>query len=56
MFISDEEKRQIMAELAQGNPEMLIQESSSNLSQDEQKFNARTCAFEDVTPIPNSKL
>ena len=56
MFISDEEKRQIMAELARGNPEMLIQESSSNLSQNEQKLNDDTHVSEDVTPIGDSKL
>ena len=56
MYISDNEKRQIMEELAQGNPEMLIQESSSNLSQSEQKFNNDTRASEDVTQIPDSKL
>ena len=56
MYISDEEKRQIMEELARGNPEMLIQESSSNLSQGEQKLNNDTYASEDVTPIPDAKL
>ena len=56
MFISDDEKRQIMAELARGNPEMLIQESSSNLSQGERKLNNDTCASEDVTPIADAKL
>lgn len=56
MYISDEEKRQIMEELARGNPEMLIQESSSNLSQGEQKLNNDTCASEDGTPIPDSEL
>ncbi len=56
MYISDEEKRQIMEELARGNPEMLIQESSSNLSQGERKLNNDTYASEDVTPIPDSKL
>ncbi len=56
MFISDEEKRQIMAELARGNPEMLIQKSSSNLSQNGQKLNDDTHVFEDVTPIRDSKL
>ncbi len=56
MYISDKEKRQIMEELAQGNPEMLIQESSSNFSQSEQKFNNDTRASEDVTQIPDSKL
>ena len=56
MFISDDEKRQIMAELALGNPEMLIQESSSNLLQGEQKLNDDTRAFEDVTPISDFKL
>ncbi len=56
MYISDKEKRQIMEELAQGNPEMLIQESSSNLSQSEQKLNNDTRASEDVTQIPDSKL
>ncbi|MBA2749795.1 MAG: DUF2382 domain-containing protein [Tatlockia sp.] len=45
-----------MEELAQGNPEMLIQESSSNLSQSEQKLNNDTRASEDVTQIPDSKL
>ena len=56
MYISDEDKRQIMEELARGNPEMLIQESSSNLSQGEQKLNNDTYASEDVTPIPDAKL
>ncbi len=56
MFISNEEKRQIMEELARGNPEMLIQESSSNLSQGEQKLNDNANTSEDVTPIPDSKL
>jgi stress response protein YsnF len=56
MFISDEEKRQIMAELARGNPEMLTQESSPNLSQDEQKLNDDTRASKKVVPIRDSKL
>lgn len=56
MYISDEKKRQIMEELARGNPEMLIQESSSNFSQGERKLNNDTCASEDGTPIPDSEL
>lgn len=56
MYISDEKKRQIMEELARGNPEMLIQESSSNLSQGERKLNNDPCASEDGTPIPDSEL
>ena len=56
MYISDEEKRYIMEELARGNPEMLIQESSSNLSQGDRKLNNDNCASEDVTPIPDTKL
>lgn len=56
MYISDKEKRQIMEELARGNPEMLIQELSLNLSQGEQKLNNDTRASEDVTPIPDTKL
>lgn len=55
MFISDEEKRKIMEELARGNPEMLIQESSLNLSQDEQKLNDNARASGDVMPMPDSK-
>jgi len=56
VYISDEKKRQIMEELARGNPEMLIQESSSNLSQGERKLNNDPCASEDGTPIPDSDI
>lgn len=56
MFISDEEKRQIMEELAHGNPEMLIQESSLNLSHGEQKLNDNAHASGDVMPMPDSRL
>jgi len=55
VFISDEEKRQIMEELARGNPEMLIQESTLNLSQGEQKLNDNARASGDVMPMPDSK-
>jgi len=55
VFISDEQKRQIMKELARGNPEMLIQESSLNLSQGEQKINDNAVASGDVMSMPDSK-
>lgn len=54
MFISDEEKRKIMEELARGNPDMLIQESSLNLSQGEQELNDNARAG-DGMPMPDSK-
>ncbi|WP_199192210.1 DUF2382 domain-containing protein [Chlorogloea sp. CCALA 695] len=56
MYISDKEKRQIMEELAQGNPEMLIQESSPSLWQGEQRLNNDTRTSEYGTSMPNSKL
>jgi len=55
VFISDEEKRQIMEKLARGNPEMPIQESRLNLSQGKQKPNDNARASGDVMPMPNSK-
>lgn len=55
MFISDEEKRKIMEELARGNPEMLIQESNLNLSQGEQKLNDNARASGDVMPMTDFK-
>jgi len=55
VFISDEEKRQIMEELARGNPEMPIQESSLNLSQGEQKPNDNARASGDILPMTDSK-
>jgi len=39
MSISDEEKRQIMNELARGNPEMQAQEPSQHPAPDEENFN-----------------
>jgi len=38
MSISDEEKRQIMNELARGNPEMQAQEPSQHPAPDEENF------------------
>lgn len=40
MYISDEEKRKIMNELARGNPELFNQEPSPHISQDDQEVDA----------------
>ncbi len=41
MTISDEEKRQIMKDLARGNPKMFNQEPSHQLAPDDKKFEAQ---------------
>lgn len=56
MYISDEQKRRIMEELARGNPEMLIQESRLSPLQAEQKLKKNARASENATPISESQL
>jgi hypothetical protein len=54
MSISDEEKRQIMNELARGNPKLLNQESSPYLASSDQNFDAKDYQnFDDFAQRPS---